>query len=97
MMCGRMCSVPWWPIPSALCAAVGGLLAVVGVVFSIVMLIDCLTRKASDFDNPLTERGKYDRLIWAGAILLSLRFFFVGAIVYLFVVKIGRPKPKKEK
>jgi hypothetical protein len=26
--------------------------------------------------------------------LLSLRFFFVGAIVYLFVVKICRPKPK---
>ena len=95
MLCNRIYSVPWWPFSTVVCSVVGGLLMVAGVVFSIVMLIDCLLREAKDFENPLTEGGKYDRLIWAGAILISLRFFFVGAIVYLFVVRVGRSKSKK--
>jgi hypothetical protein len=74
------------------CSVLAGIFTVAGVIFSVVMLIDCLMRTASDFENPLTEGGKYDKLIWAGAILISLRFFFVGAIVYLLVVKVGRSK-----
>jgi hypothetical protein len=60
---------------------------VAGVIFSVVMLIDCLKRKPADFVNPLTKNGEYDRLVWAGAIFLSLWFYCVGAIVYFFVVK----------
>ena len=93
-MC-KVCNIPWWPLSSAFCSVLSGLFTVAGVIFSVLMLIDCLKRTASDFKNPLTEGGKYDRLIWAGAILISMRFFFVGAIVYLFVVKTTRPKSGK--
>ena len=39
-------------------------------------------------------RGKKE--IWAAAIVLSLWFYFLGAIVYLFVVKTAKPE-KNEK
>ena len=84
---------PCWPIAPVLS---GGLLLVLlgiaGVVFSIVMLIDCLKRPASKFYNPFTKEAEYDKLIWAAGILLSLQFYFVGAIVYFFVV--WREKPE---
>jgi hypothetical protein len=76
--------------------ALAVLLAIAGVVFSIVMLIDCLKRPASKFYYPLTKKAEYDRLIWAAAIVLSLGFYFIGAIVYFFVVKKAQPK-KSEK
>jgi len=63
-----------------------GLLVIAGVVFSLVMLIDCLKRPTSKFPNPLTKNGEYDKLIWAAAIVASLWFYFLGAIVYFFVV-----------
>jgi len=53
------------------------LLAIAGVVISIVMLIDCLKRPASKFYHPLTKQGQYDKLILA-AIVLSLWFYFLG-------------------
>jgi len=71
-------------------------LAIAGVVFSLVMLIDCLKRPARGFPNPLTKNGEYDRLIWATAIVLSLWFYFLGAIVYFFVV-LGTKAKKTEK
>ena len=84
---------PWWPIRPVFGAHVfWGLLAIAAVVFSIVMLIDCLKRPASKFAYPLTKNGEYDKLIWAAAILLSLSFYCAGAIVYFFVVKIARPE-----
>jgi hypothetical protein len=82
------CRFGCWPAGPFVGAQVwGGLLVVAGVIFSVVMLIDCLKRKPADFVNPLTKNGEYDRLIWAGAIFLSLWFYCVGAIVYFFVVK----------
>jgi hypothetical protein len=81
-----MLGVPLW----------SGLLIVAGVVFSVVMLIDCLKRKPVDFVNPLTKNGEYDRLIWAGAIFLSLWFYCVGAIVYFFVVKRSKGDGQRE-
>ncbi len=68
------------------------LLAIAGIVFSIFMLIDCLKRPASKFYYPLTKEGQYDKLIWAAAIVFSLWFYFLGAIVYLFVVKTAKPE-----
>jgi hypothetical protein len=84
---------PCWPFAPIM----GGgvllvLLGIAGIVFSIVMLIDCLKRPASKFYHPLTKEAEYDKLIWAGAILLSLSFYCVGAIVYFFVV--WREKPE---
>jgi len=72
------------------------LLAVAGVVFSIVMLVDCLKRPVSKFYYPLTKGAEYDRLIWAGAILLSLGFYFIGAIVYFVVVKRAKPEDSEQ-
>jgi len=68
----------------------GWLLAVGGVAFSVIMLIDCLKRKPGEFFNPLAKNGEYDRLIWAGAIVASVWFCFIGAIAYLFVVKMAK-------
>jgi hypothetical protein len=44
-------------------------------------------RSASKFYNPLIKEGEYDKLIWAAAIVLSLSFYFVGAITYFFFIK----------
>ncbi len=91
-----ICSFPCWPLaPAGPAGTMWSVLAVAGIIFSIVMLIDCLRRQASEFACPLTKDGVYDKLIWAGAILLSLSFYFAGAIVYFFVVKRGRPKDQQ--
>jgi len=68
------------------------LLAIAGAIFSLVMLVDSLKRPASQFVYPLTRNGEYDRLIWAAAIVVSFWFYFIGAIVYFFVVKTARPQ-----
>jgi hypothetical protein len=72
-----------------------GVLAILGVIFSVIMLIDCLKRPTSKFYQPLTKEGEYDKLIWAAAIVLSLSFYFVGAIVYFFVIKRAKPESKE--
>lgn len=70
------------------------LVALAGIVFSVIMLIDCLKRPDSKFYYPIIKRGDYDKLIWAVLIMLSLRFFFIGAIAYFFVVKNTEPRDK---
>jgi len=90
-MCRFMCW-PMGPVPGA--GILVGLLAIAGAIFSLVMLIDCLKRPRSKFLNPLTKDGEYDKLIWTAAIVASLWFYFLGAIIYFFVVK--RAKPEKE-
>ena len=88
-----MCKIPCWPMgPIFGIPMLAGMLAVAGVVFSLVMLIDCLKRDHAKFGNPLTLNGEYDKLIWAAAIIASLWFYFLGAIVYFFVVKKAKPK-----
>jgi hypothetical protein len=90
---GMVCRLPLWPLgPIVGCHILAVLLAIAGVIFSVIMLIDCLKRPASKFYHPLTKDAKYDRLIWAGAIVLSLWFYFLGAIVYLLVVKNAKPE-----
>jgi uncharacterized BrkB/YihY/UPF0761 family membrane protein len=90
------CRFPLWPIrPMFGFEALIGILAVAGVIFSVIMLIDCLKRPASKFYHPLSKDGQYDKLIWAVAIVLSLGFYFLGAIVYFFVVKRARPEEKE--
>ena len=90
------CRFPFWPVrPIFGIQVMWGVLAIVGVIFSLIMLIDCLKRPASNFDNPLTNEGKYDKLIWAAAIVLSLSFYFVGAIAYFFVIKRAKPENKE--
>ncbi len=79
-----------WPLGGG--GIICGILAVAGVVLSLVMLIDCLKRPAGKFPNPLTKNGEYDKLIWAGAIVLSLWFYFLGAIAYFFVVMQAKAK-----
>lgn len=88
-----VCKFPWWPmLPIYVGGVLLGLLFIAGVVLSIVMLIDCLKRPASKFPNPLTKKGEYDKLIWAAAIVASLWFYCVGAIVYFFVVMKVQPE-----
>jgi hypothetical protein len=93
MVTGIVCRLPLWPMGPILGFRVlGVLIAIAGVVFSVIMLVDCLKRPASKFYRPLTKNAQYDRLIWAGAIVLSLWFYFLGAIVYLLVVKNAKPE-----
>ena len=90
------CRFPFWPIrPIFGIHAMWNILAVAGVIFTLIMLIDCLKRPASKFYNPLTKNGEYDKLIWAAAIALSLNFYFLGTIVYFFVIKIAKPEDKE--
>ncbi len=91
------CRFPCWPMGPI----VGGrilllLLAIAGVIFSLVLLVDCLKRPASKFVYPLTKNGEYDKLIWAAAIVLSFWFYFVGAIVYFFVVKTAKQQDSEQ-
>lgn len=91
------CRFPFWPIrPIFGFPALCHILAVLGVIFSIIMLIDCLKRPSSRFYHPLTHEGKYDKLIWAAAIVLSLSFYCVGAIAYFFVIKRDKPENKEQ-
>ena len=93
MSSGYICKFPWWPLqPFLPIEIIGWIVAVLGIIFTIVMLIDCLKRKQSEFYNPLTKDGVYDKLIWAVAIAVSLCFYFVGAIAYYFVVKRTKPE-----
>jgi formate-dependent nitrite reductase membrane component NrfD len=93
MIMALICRFPCWPIPPIFGPeALPTLLAIAGIILSIVMLIDCLKRPASKFYCPLTKEAEYDKLIWAAGILLSLQFYFVGAIVYFFVVWRGKPE-----
>ena len=90
------CRFPFWPIrPIFGVEALWGVLAVLGVVFSIIMLIDCLKRPASKFHHPITHEGKYDKLIWAAGIVLSLSFYCGGAIAYFFVIKRAKTENKE--
>jgi hypothetical protein len=87
-----MWGLPCWPVGPMVCGqAFLILLQIAAVVFTIIMLIDCLKRPPSGFAHPLTKKAEHDKLIWAGAMLLSLGFYCVGAIVYLFVVKTAKP------
>ena len=90
------CRFPFWPIrPIFGFEVMWIVLAVLGVIFSLIMLIDCLKRPRSKFYNPITHEGKYDKLIWAAGIVLSLSFYCVGAIVYFFVIKRSKLEKKE--
>ena len=87
------CNVPCWPlVPFVGCGLLMAILWVAGLIFSLVMVVDCLKRPNSQFYNPLTKDGEYDKLIWAAAIVVTLWFNFIGAIVYYFVVKRAGPR-----
>ena len=90
--------LPFWPVhpPVPRFGAFGAILALAGVIFTVIMLIDCLKRNPQDFSYPLTEKGQYDKLIWLAAIVFSLSLYFVGSIVYFFVVKKTKKHPPQE-
>ncbi len=88
-----LCALPAWPLePFIGFKMFAGLMAIAGVIFSLVMLIDCLKRPNSKYFNPITKNAQYDKIIWAVAIVASLSFYFLGAIVYLFVVHRASPE-----
>ncbi|HUW19795.1 MAG TPA: hypothetical protein VMW16_10885 [Sedimentisphaerales bacterium] len=87
------CRYPCWPLRSFWgVESVVAVLAVAGVIFSLVMLVDCLKRPRAKFYNPITTDGEYDKLIWVIAIVASFWFYFLGAIIYFFVVMKGKPE-----
>lgn len=64
-----------------------GILGIGGLVFSVWMFIDCLKREHNGFKNTFTKDGEYDKIIWAIIIFAGMSFFFLGAILYYFLVK----------
>ena len=92
-----ICRFPCWPLAPVFGSGIFvTLLAIAGVILSLVMLIDCLQRPREKFLNPLTKNGEYDKLIWAVAIVASLWIYFLGAIAYFFVVKRAKPEKSEE-
>jgi len=84
---------PLWPLgPLVGLKFIALILAILGIVFSIIMLIDCLKRKPADFASPITHNGTNDKIVWAVAIIASFWFYFLGAIIYYFVVKKQHPQ-----
>ena len=82
---------PFWPLrPVFEIHYLAGLLALAGVVFTIFMLVDCLKRQPHQFAHPISEEGRYDKIIWAVAMAVSLSLYFIGTIVYFFVVFLGK-------
>jgi len=85
---------PFWPMrPMFGLQYLAGLLAIVGVVITVVMLIDCLKREPEEFAHPISKGAQYDKVIWAIAMALSLSLYFIGTIVYFFVVYIAKKEP----
>jgi hypothetical protein len=87
---------PFWPMrPMFGIQYLTGLLAIVGVVFTVIMLIDCLKREPGEFAHPISKGGQHDKVIWAVAMVLSLSLYFVGPIVYFFVVYMAKKDSDK--
>ena len=86
---------PFWPMqPFFDIHFVTGLVAIAGVVFTVIMLIDCLKREPNEFAHPISRNGEYDKVIWAVAMMLSLSLYFIGTFVYLFIVFLGKKEPE---
>lgn len=80
-------SFPFWPIrPEFAAHYMGFLLALAGIVVTVIMMIDCLKRNPEQFAHPISKNAEYDKIIWALAMGISLSFYFIGTIVYFFVV-----------
>lgn len=94
-MLGAFNNFPFWPMePICRINSITGIIGLAGIIFTLIMLIDCLKRKPSQFTYPLSKDGEYDKLIWALGILFSLSFYFIGSIVYFFIVKKAKPESK---
>lgn len=90
-------SFPFWPVrPEFAVHFVGGLLAFAGLVFTIFMLIDCLKRTSDQFAHPISKNAEYDKVIWAVVMVASLMFYFIGTIVYFFVVYMAKKEPSND-
>lgn len=71
------------------------LVGIAGFVFSVWMFIDCLKREHSAFKNTFTKDGEFDKIIWAVIIFAGMSFFYLGAILYYFLVKKStKPAPR---
>jgi len=80
-------SFPFWPMrPVFALDGLVSILALAGIVCTVIMLVDCLKREPNQFAHPISAEGKYDKIIWALAMALSLSLYFLGTIVYFFVV-----------
>jgi hypothetical protein len=73
------------------CWAIAALLGIALFIFWILMLVDCIKRDEADFPNSTGNT----KTIWLVILLASwlLSAFWLGAIVYYFMVK--RPAGKK--
>ncbi len=61
-----------------------GLIGIVGFIFWVWMIVDCLSRLPSDFKLLFTTQHKYEKWIWLAVVVLA---FPVGAIVYFFIIR----------
>lgn len=89
---------PFWPMrPIFDIHFVTGFFAIAGVVFTVIMLIDCLKREPHEFAHPISKNAEHDKVIWAVAMVLSLSLYFIGTFVYLFIVFLGKKDDSSNK
>jgi len=83
------------PIPE-LAAGFGSLLGLAFFIFWLVMLVNCLTRKLTEFRLLFTQKFQYEKWIWVAIIVLGQ---FLGALVYFIVVvqRAGEPEARRKK
>lgn len=70
------------PIPE-LAAGFGSLIGLAFFIFWLVMLVNCLTRKLTEFRLLFTQKFQYEKWIWVAIIVLGQ---VLGALVYFIVV-----------
>lgn len=83
------------PIPE-LAAGFGSLIGLAFFIFWLVMLVNCLTRKLTEFRLLFTQKFQYEKWIWVAIIVLGQ---VLGALVYFIVVvqRAGEPEPVRRK
>lgn len=60
-------------------------------IFSIIMLINCLSRPADRFPRTFSSTGENEKVIWALIIFFTMGLIAAGAIAYFFMVLNGSP------
>lgn len=75
--------------PILLLLSIPVLIYLAGVIFSVIMFFDCVSKDSAQFKSRFTASGEHDKLMWVLIIIAGIFFFHLGGIAYYFVEKKG--------